>query len=90
MSDLVQGFSFASGANAAYIDQLYSEYKVDPNSVEETFRRFFEGYDFAVANGVAANSIESPEGNASESGQENYAVQIMSTHSSVQTRNTAL
>ena len=42
-------FSFASGANAAFIDQLYSDYLKDPSSVDESWRFFFEGFEFAAS-----------------------------------------
>ena len=42
-------FSFASGANAAFIDELYSDYLKDPSSVDESWRFFFEGFEFAAS-----------------------------------------
>jgi len=41
-------FSFASGANIAYIEQMYEAYKQSPENVDATWRHFFEGFDFAL------------------------------------------
>lgn len=50
-----QKFSFANGANAAYIDDLYHRFRDNPESVEPSWRSFFEGYEFA-GQGVAGRS----------------------------------
>ncbi len=43
-------FSYVSRANAAYIDGIYRAYQEDPSSVEESWRYFFEGYEFGQTN----------------------------------------
>lgn len=40
--------SHATGENAAYIDGLYEQYKDDPESVDLSWRRFFEGFEFGL------------------------------------------
>ena len=40
-------FSFLGQADPATIDDLYSGYLKDPLSVDESWRRFFEGFEFA-------------------------------------------
>lgn len=40
-------FSFLSNASPKYIEDLYQQYKNDPDSVEVEWRRFFEGFDFS-------------------------------------------
>lgn len=47
MSD---SFSFLSNASPEYIDGLYQKYQADPTSVEEAWRTFFAGFDFARVN----------------------------------------
>ncbi len=43
-------FSYISNAQTgAYVDELYQQYKSDPNSVEPSWRTFFEGFDFSLA-----------------------------------------
>lgn len=41
-------YSYVSNADVSYLDQLYQNYKKDPGSVDLTWQKFFEGYDFSV------------------------------------------
>lgn len=41
-------YSYISNADVGYIDQLYQNYKQDPSSVDITWQKFFEGYDFSA------------------------------------------
>jgi 2-oxoglutarate dehydrogenase E1 component len=43
-------YSFINNAAPDYIDQLYHQFQEDPQSVEEGWRHFFEGFDFALKN----------------------------------------
>lgn len=38
-------WSYFQGANAAYIDQLFEQYREDPTSLEDSWRSFFEGLE---------------------------------------------
>ena len=40
-------YSYISNADVGYLDQLYQNYKKDANSVDPTWQKFFEGYDFS-------------------------------------------
>jgi len=40
-------FSYLSNADVSAVDQLYQNYIEDPNSVEEEWAKFFEGFEFA-------------------------------------------
>lgn len=42
-------YSYVANAHGSYIDQLYTDYQLDSNSVDETWQKFFEGFDFAIA-----------------------------------------
>jgi 2-oxoglutarate dehydrogenase E1 component len=46
----MDSYSYISNAHPDYIENLYRDFKKDPSSVEEEFRKFFEGYDFASKN----------------------------------------
>ncbi|MDB5621585.1 MAG: 2-oxoglutarate dehydrogenase component, partial [Devosia sp.] len=51
--------SFLYGGNADYIEQLYSRFKADPNSVDETWKSFFgklEDSDADAIKGAAGPS----------------------------------
>ncbi|MCC5921780.1 MAG: 2-oxoglutarate dehydrogenase E1 component [Cyclobacteriaceae bacterium] len=41
-------YSYLSNAETAYIDELYKDYKNDPQSVDLSWQRFFEGFDFSL------------------------------------------
>lgn len=40
--------SYVGNADVNAIDNLYNSYKKDPNSVDEGWRKFFEGFEFAL------------------------------------------
>jgi 2-oxoglutarate dehydrogenase E1 component len=40
-------FSWLNNSDPAFIEELYLNYKSDPGSVEESWRKFFEGFEFA-------------------------------------------
>ena len=40
-------YSYLSNADVGYVDQLYQNYKKDPASVDSTWQKFFEGFDFS-------------------------------------------
>ncbi len=39
--------SYLGNADSAYIESLYNEYRKDPDTVDESWRKFFEGFEFA-------------------------------------------
>jgi 2-oxoglutarate dehydrogenase E1 component len=41
-------YSYISNADIGYVDQLYQDYKKDPASVDSTWQKFFEGYEFST------------------------------------------
>jgi len=52
-------YSYVFNAHPEYIDNMYRKYKVDPASVDEGWRVFFEGFEFALgSNGVAKSDGE--------------------------------
>src|ERR1700742_2040863 len=60
----MQDFSYITQSHPAYMEGLYQQYAKDPQSVDPEFRKFFEGFDFAVSgNGAAAALNGKPTGN---------------------------
>lgn len=52
----MKDFSFISNAHPAFIESLYEQYQRDPELVEESWRTFFKGFDFAhLNNGHSSN-----------------------------------
>ncbi len=41
-------FSYISNAHGNYIEELYNEYKANPDSVDVSWQRFFEGFEFSI------------------------------------------
>ncbi|MBS1750333.1 MAG: 2-oxoglutarate dehydrogenase E1 component [Bacteroidetes bacterium] len=67
----MKDFSYITNSDPAYIENLYKDFVNDPGSVDPDFKKFFEGFDFAVANsksylnGTATNGMAEKEGTAS-------------------------
>jgi len=52
-------FSFLNAAHTAYFAELYDQYLQYPDSVEPSWRAFFQGFDFGMQqNGVSAETME--------------------------------
>ncbi len=45
----MKDFSYITSSHPAYIENLYTDFKKNPESVDEDLRKFFEGFDFAVS-----------------------------------------
>ncbi len=50
----MEDFSFINNAHPQYIEQMYRTYLEDPSRVEESWRIFFKGYQFAGEGGETA------------------------------------
>ncbi len=63
MKGVIDGgkFSFANGANVKYLEGLYQAYVKDPLSLDESWRQFFEGYEFALTGGKFGGSTDDTE-----------------------------
>ncbi|MEN9549874.1 MAG: hypothetical protein RIR12_2465 [Bacteroidota bacterium] len=44
----MKDFQYITSQHPAYIESLYQDFVQDPASVDPTFKKFFEGFDFAV------------------------------------------
>lgn len=51
----MKDFSYITNSHPAYIEGLYNDFVKDPASVDPDLRKFFEGFDFAVSNGLQSN-----------------------------------
>lgn len=56
----MKDFQFITNSHPAYIDQLYQDFVKDPGSIDADFRKFFEGFDYAVASGTT-NKVNGSE-----------------------------
>ena len=55
-------FTFATGTNATFLESVYEAFKADPAQVEDTWRKFFEGYEFALSKGSGTAGSSTGEG----------------------------
>jgi len=46
----MKNFSYLSNAHPEYIENLYKQYRENPDSVDTEFRKFFDGFDYAIDN----------------------------------------
>ncbi len=51
----MKDFSYITNSHPEFIENLYKDYVKDPASIDPDLKKFFEGFDFAVENGVKAN-----------------------------------
>ncbi len=59
----MKDFSYVMGSHPSYIESLYSDYVKNPETVDGEWKKFFEGFDFAIANGngkTAAGAATAP------------------------------
>src|SRR6201992_1028079 len=47
----MKDFSFITNSHPSYIEGLYQDFVKNPEAVDPEFRKFFEGFDFAVTQG---------------------------------------
>ena len=51
-------YSYIANAHPEFIENLYNQYKENPNNVESDWKNFFEGFDFAAD----TNGLEEADG----------------------------
>lgn len=54
----MKDFSFITNSHPSYLEEIYKDFVNDPTSVDPEYKKFFEGFDFAIAhhsNGKASN-----------------------------------
>ncbi len=45
-----QGFSYLGNLDIGAVEQMYQQYLTDPDSLDESWRNFFKGFEFAREN----------------------------------------
>lgn len=54
----MKDFSFVTNSHPGYIEELYKDFLNDPHTVDPEYKKFFEGFDFAISqNGHGVNSV---------------------------------
>jgi len=54
----MEAATYINNAHPEYLESLYNDYKTNPESVDTDFKKFFEGFDFAVESGKADELTE--------------------------------
>ena len=57
----MKDFSYVTGPTPAYIESLYNDFAKDSTTVDPEWKKFFEGFDFAISNGNTVTAA--PNGN---------------------------
>jgi 2-oxoglutarate dehydrogenase E1 component len=52
----MKDFSYVTGPAPAYIESLYNDFVKEPATVDPEWKKFFEGFDFAISNGNATTA----------------------------------
>ncbi len=56
----MKDFTYITNSHPSFIENLYNDFVKDPSSVDVDLRKFFEGFDFAIANGVSSKNTDTP------------------------------
>lgn len=72
----MKDFSFVTGPTPAYIESLYSEFAKDSTTVDPEWKKFFEGFDFAVAQGSVNGGTAAPAGDKTPVGNDRLLKEI--------------
>ena len=59
----MEQYSYIANAEAAYVDELYQQYHQNPGSVDASWQKFFEGFDFSQKYAPAENGKAASNGN---------------------------
>ncbi|HRX30119.1 MAG TPA: 2-oxoglutarate dehydrogenase E1 component [Saprospiraceae bacterium] len=78
----MKDYSYVFNAHPSYIEKIYSEYKVDPAAVEDGWRLFFEGFDFASS----SNGEMAPAGSEESMGNSTKEFGVLSIIHGFRTR----
>ena len=70
----MKDFQYITNAHPGYVENLYNDFLKDPETVDPEIRKFFEGYDFAVAGSATVKTA--PIGQSNELGNAVSSVQL--------------
>ena len=61
----MKDFQYITAQHPQYVENLYKDFLQNPDSVDPDLRKFFEGFDFAVANGSKSATVTIAETSSS-------------------------
>jgi 2-oxoglutarate dehydrogenase E1 component len=62
----MKDFSFITHSHPSFIETLYQDFVRNPEAVDPEFRKFFEGFDFALTHGVEPATNGTPKTGAAK------------------------
>jgi 2-oxoglutarate dehydrogenase E1 component len=54
----MKDYSYITNSHPSYIENLYQDFVANPENVDPDLRKFFEGFDFAVGNGLVNGAVK--------------------------------
>ena len=54
----MDNFSFLNAAHSGFFSQMYEQYLEDPDTLEPSWKAFFQGYDFANSDFLKGEIVE--------------------------------
>lgn len=76
----MKDFSFITASHPSYIENLYIDFKNNPDSVDEELRKFFEGYDFALSSNGGEDGSPTATMPSSDIGKEFGVFQLIEAY----------
>jgi 2-oxoglutarate dehydrogenase E1 component len=52
----MKDFQYITNSSPAFIENLYNQFLSDANSIDPEMRKFFEGFDFAIAHSTTTTT----------------------------------
>lgn len=73
----MKDFSYITSSSPEFIENMYKEFVSNPDSVDTELKKFFEGFDFAIGNGLAGkNGAPDTAASANGSGSSDWRKEI--------------
>ncbi len=67
-------YSFLNAAHTSFFAEMYDKYLTNPDSVEPSWRAFFQGFDFGLESALDEVGIDAEQGVATISNGESFAI----------------
>lgn len=71
---IMKDFSYITSAHPSFVENMYKDFSKDPQSVDPEFRKFFEGFDFALSSGISSGNGEMHTESAGNVSEKEFAV----------------
>jgi 2-oxoglutarate dehydrogenase E1 component len=76
----MKDFSYITNSHPAYIESLYKDFVQNPESVDQEYRKFFEGFDFAINQPGNGQAVMAPTAGQERSVDANQIAKELSVY----------